>query len=125
MVSKILSDLREYRVCVGGGGGGGGVTGRGGQVYWNMPFLYKIFRQNKMLCRPTIPSFFRAETHIYFFALIPGKEGAGHYVDSLFVCPKFVLSHLFLFFLLVSDGVELRSSIVALPRNIFIVYFGG
>ena len=35
-----------------------------------MLFLYKIFRQNKMLCRPTVPSFFselKPETHIYFF----------------------------------------------------------
>ena len=33
-----------------------------------MPFLYKIFRQNKMLCQLTIPSFIRAETwntHIF------------------------------------------------------------
>ena len=38
-------------------------------MYWKMQFLYKIFRQNKMLCQPTIPSFFRAETwntHIFF-----------------------------------------------------------
>ena len=36
-------------------------------MYWKMQFLYKIFWQNKMLCRP---SFFRAETwntHIIFF----------------------------------------------------------
>ena len=37
-------------------------------MYWKMQFLYKIFWQNKMLCRPTIPSFFTAETwntHVY------------------------------------------------------------
>ena len=38
-----------------------------GKMYWKMLFLYEIFQQNKMLCQPTIPSFFRAETHIYFF----------------------------------------------------------
>ena len=47
-----------------------------GKMYWKMQFLYKIFWQNKMLCRPTIPSFFRAETwntHIFFlFALMSG-----------------------------------------------------
>ena len=50
------------------------------QIWWKMgenvlkmQFLYKIFWQNKMLCRPTIPSFFRAETwdtHIYIFGLM-------------------------------------------------------
>ena len=29
--------------------------------------IEKIFWQNKMLCRPTIPSFFIAETHTYMF----------------------------------------------------------
>ena len=45
-------------------------AGNWGKMYWKMLFLYKIFRQNKMLCRPTILSFFRAETwntHIFFF----------------------------------------------------------
>ena len=34
-----------------------------------MQFLYKVFLQNKMLCRPTIPSFseLKPETHIYIF----------------------------------------------------------
>ena len=43
-----------------------------GKMYWKMQFLYKIFRQNRMLIRPTIPCFFRAETwntHIFFFGL--------------------------------------------------------
>ena len=42
------------------------------KMYWKMQFLYKIFWQNKMLCRPTIPSFFRPEiwnTHILCFGL--------------------------------------------------------
>ena len=34
----------------------------GEKIYWKMQFLYKIFWQNKILCRPTIPSFFSAET---------------------------------------------------------------
>ena len=41
-----------------------------GKIYGKMQLLYKIFWQNKMLCRPTIPIFFRAETwntHIFFF----------------------------------------------------------
>ena len=45
-------------------------AGKWWKMNWKMQFLYKIFWQNKMLCRPTIPSFFRAETwntHIYFF----------------------------------------------------------
>ena len=37
-------------------------AGKWGKMYWKMQFLYKIFWQNKMLCRPTIPSYFRAET---------------------------------------------------------------
>ena len=47
-------------------------AGKWGKKYWKMQFLYKIFWQNKMLCGPTIPSFFRAETwniHIFFLAL--------------------------------------------------------
>ena len=35
------------------------------QVCWKMQFLYKLFWQNKMLCRLTIPTFFRAGKHIY------------------------------------------------------------
>ena len=37
-------------------------------MYWKLQFLYKIWR-NKMLCRPTIPSFseLKPETHIYVF----------------------------------------------------------
>ena len=48
-------------------------AGKWGKKYWKMQFLYKIFWQNKILCRPTIPSFFRAETwntHISFGGLI-------------------------------------------------------
>ena len=48
-----------------------------GKMYWKMQFLYKIFWQNKMLCLPTIPSFFSAETwntHIFFLALHPNKS---------------------------------------------------
>ena len=52
-------------------------------MYWKMQFLYKIFWQSKMLCRPTIPSFFselqpETHTHIYiyffffFFGLMKG-----------------------------------------------------
>ena len=46
------------------------------KMNWKMQFLYKIFWQNKMLCRPTIPSFFRAETwntHIFLFRLMTCK----------------------------------------------------
>ena len=42
----------------------------GEKIYWKMQFLYKIFGQNKILCQPTIPSFFRAETwntYIFFW----------------------------------------------------------
>ena len=45
-------------------------AGKWGKMYWKMQFLYKIFGQNEMLCRLTIPSFFRAETwntHFFFF----------------------------------------------------------
>ena len=45
-------------------------AGKWGKMYRKMQFLYKICRQNKMLCRPTIPSFFRTETwntHILFW----------------------------------------------------------
>ena len=45
-------------------------AGKWGKIYWKMQFLKKIFWQNKMSCRPTIPSFFRAETsntHIFLF----------------------------------------------------------
>ena len=49
-------------------------AGKWGKIYWKMQFLYKIFWQNKMLCRPTIPIFFGAETwntYIHhFFALV-------------------------------------------------------
>ena len=41
-----------------------------GKMYWKMQFLYKMFRQNNMLCRTTIPSFFKAvtwNTQIYIF----------------------------------------------------------
>ena len=40
-------------------------AGKWGKMCWKMQFLYKIFRQNKGLCWPTIPSFCRAETHTY------------------------------------------------------------
>ena len=45
-------------------------AGKWGKIYWKMQFLYKIFWQNEMLCRPTIPSFIRSETwnkHIFFW----------------------------------------------------------
>ena len=50
-------------------------AGKLGKMYWKMQFLYKIFWQNKMLCRLTVSSFFRAETwntHIFFFGLMFG-----------------------------------------------------
>ena len=42
-------------------------------MYWKMQFLYKIFRQNKMLCQPTIPSFFQSWNlkHTCIFFLWP------------------------------------------------------
>ena len=42
-----------------------------GKIYWKMQFLYKIFWLNKMLCPPTIPSFFQSwnlkHTYIFFW----------------------------------------------------------
>ena len=51
------------------------------KMYWKMQFLYKIFQQNKMLCRPTIPSFFIAETwntHIFFCLILGSYKGINY-----------------------------------------------
>ena len=46
-------------------------AGKWGKMYWKMQFLCKIFWQNKMLCRPTIPRFFQSwnlkHTYIYIY----------------------------------------------------------
>ena len=63
-----------------------------GKMNWKMQFLYQIFWQNKMLCRPTIPSFFRAETwntHIYFLFGLMTCKIANEQRNSHIKCCKY------------------------------------
>ena len=60
-----------------------------GKIYWKMQFLYKIFWQNKMLFRPTIPSFFQSwnlkQTYIFFSLKSMSGLSTCHYAGNVFL----------------------------------------
>ena len=73
-------------------------AGKWGKIYGKMQFLSKIFWQNKMLYRPTIHSFFRAETwntQFFFFCL---RVTVQNWSFSFCMCFFFFFCMFFFFF---------------------------